>query len=135
MPRIHYHPYPQALGEYNYLKDTIILHEGLKKYRKIHYAILRHEKEHARIFSEHRNWGKRLILNVRLDYHNRITGATNVPIELLNELSPINFIGSIYPALYILAYLPIYLAEGFIYTIKMLLGYIRKNNLRKTVRT
>ena len=123
MPRIHYHPCPQALGEYNYLKDTIILHEGLKKYREIHDAILRHEREHARIFKEHRGWLKRLILNVRLDYHDRITGATKVPIELLNELSPINFTESVYQALYILAYLPIYIAEGFVYTIKIHLGY------------
>ena len=118
MPRIYYHPCPQALGEYNYLKDIIILHEGLKKYREIHDSILRHEREHARIFKEHRNWLERLILNVKLDYHDRITGATKVPIELLNELNPMYFMDCIYQTLYILAYLPIYLAEGIIYTIK-----------------
>ena len=126
MPRIHYHPCPQALGEYNYIKDTIILHEGLKKYREIHDSILRHEREHARIFKQHKSWLKRLILNVKLDYHDRITGATKVPLELLRELNPNNFMDCLYQSLYILAYLPIYLAEGFTYTIKMLLGNNRK---------
>ena len=71
MLRIYYHPCPQALGEYNYQADIIILHEGLKRYRNIHDAILRHEREHARIFKEHSSWVKRLLLNVRLDFEAR----------------------------------------------------------------
>jgi hypothetical protein len=53
MTRIHYHSCPQALGEYDYLTDTIVLHEGLKRYCETHDRILRHEREHARIFREH----------------------------------------------------------------------------------
>ena len=121
MPRIHYHPCPQALGEYDYLTDTIILHEGLKRYREIHDAILTHEREHARIFREHSSWLKRLALNVRLDYEARLTGATRVPIELLRELNPSTLKDDVYQALYIVAYIPILLAEGVYYTVKGLL--------------
>jgi len=118
MPKIYYHPCPQALGEYNYLADIIILHEGLKRYRDIHDAILKHEREHARIFREHRSWVKRLVLNVKLDYEARITGATKVPLELLRELNPSTLRDNTYQALYILAYLPILLIEGIYFTIK-----------------
>ena len=122
MPRIHYHPCPQALGEYNHLTDTIILHEGLKKYREIHDAILHHEREHARIFMEHSGWLKRLALNVKLDYEARLTGATRVPLELLRELTPSTLMDDVYQALYILAYIPILVAEGLYYGLKRLLG-------------
>jgi len=122
MPRIHYHPCPKALGEYNHLTDTIILHEGLKKYREIHDAILRHEREHARIFREHRGWLRRLALNVKLDYEARLTGATRVPLELLRELNPSTLRDDLYQALYILAYVPILVAEGIYYGVKRLLG-------------
>ncbi len=118
MPRIHYHPCPQALGEYNHLTDTIILHEGLKKYRELHDAILRHEQEHARIFREHSGWLKRLVLNVKLDYETRLTGATKVPRKLLRELDPSTLWDDVYTALYILAYIPILVAEGVYYTVK-----------------
>jgi len=118
MPRIHYHPCPQALGEYNHLTDTIILHAGLKKYRELHDAILRHEQEHARIFREHSGWLKRLALNVKLDYEARLTGATRVPHELLRELDPSTLWDDVYTALYILAYIPILVAEGVYYTVK-----------------
>jgi hypothetical protein len=37
---------PKALGEYNHVMDTIILHEGLKKYKRLHDAILHHEREY-----------------------------------------------------------------------------------------
>ena len=122
MPKIYYHPCPQALGEYNHLTDTIILHEGLKKYREIHDAILRHEREHARIFREHSGWLKRLALNVKLDYEARLTGATRVPLELLRELTPSTLKDDVYQALYILAYIPILVAEGLYYGLKRLLG-------------
>ena len=118
MPRIYYHPCPQALGEYNYHKDIIIIHEGLKKYHKLHDSILKHEKEHARIFKEHRSWLKRLVLNVKLDYSDRLHGTTKIPIEILEELNPSTVIDSAYQSLYILAYLPIYVVEGIFYTIK-----------------
>ncbi|MBN2335894.1 hypothetical protein JXL21_10075 [Candidatus Bathyarchaeota archaeon] len=118
MPRIHYHPCPQALGEYDYMTDTIILHEGLRRYREIHDAILSHEREHARIFREHSGWLKRLALNVRLDYEARISGATRVPIELLRELNPSTLKDDAYQMLYILAYIPILVAEGVYYTVK-----------------
>ncbi|TFH17282.1 hypothetical protein E4H04_05260 [Candidatus Bathyarchaeota archaeon] len=121
MPKIHYHPCPQALGEYNYLTDTIILHKGLKRYRKIHDSILSHEQEHARIFKEHNSWLKRLALNVKQDYEARITGATRVPIELLRELNPSTLKDSLYQTFYILAYIPILVIEGIYYTIKSLL--------------
>ena len=122
MPRIHYHPCPQALGEYNHVTDTIILHEGLRKYRELHDAILRHEREHARIFREHSGWLKRLTLNVKLDYEARLTGATRVPHELLRELDPSTLRDDVYTALYILAYIPILVAEGLYYGLKRLLG-------------
>ena len=118
MPRIYYHPCPQALGEYNYQADIIILHEGLKRYKGIHDAILRHEQEHARIFKEHGSWVKRLLLNVRLDYKARLTGVTKVPSELLKELNPSSLRDSLYQALYLLSYLPILLIEGVYFTIK-----------------
>lgn len=118
LPRIHYHPCPRALGEYNYKADIIILHEGLKKYKKIHDSILRHENEHARIFKENRGLLKRLALNVKLDYKTRISGATKVPLELLNELSPSSFKDDLYQTLYILAYIPILLIEGIYYTVR-----------------
>ena len=123
MPKVFYHPCPRALGEYNYQADIIILHEGLKRYRSIHDSILRHEREHARIFREHSSWVKRLVLNVKLDYEARITGATKVPLELLRELSPSTLKDSVYQALYILAYLPILLIEGVYFTLK---GLIKK---------
>jgi hypothetical protein len=121
LPRIHYHPCPRALGEYNHLTDTIILHEGLKRYRELHDAILRHEREHARIFREHSGWLRRLALNVRLDYAARITGETRVPSELLRELQPSTLRDDVYTALYLLAYIPILVAEGLYYTVKGLL--------------
>ena len=121
MPRIHYHPCPKALGEYNHLTDTIILHEGLKRYRELHDVILRHEREHARIFSEHSGMLRRLALNVKLDYTARITGATRVPRELLQELYPSTLRDDVYTALYLLAYVPILVAEGLYYTVKGLL--------------
>lgn len=121
MSKLHYHPCPQALGEYNYLTDTIILHKGLKRYRKIHDSILSHEREHARIFKEHNSWLKRLTLNVKLDYKARITGATRVPIELLRELNPSTLNDSLYQTFYILAYIPLLVIEGIYYTIKGLL--------------
>ena len=116
--RIHYHPCPRALGEYNYKADIIILHEGLKKYREIHDCILKHEREHARIFKENRGLLKRLVLNIKLDYKTRISGATKIPLELLNELSPLTLKDSVYQTMYILAYIPILLIEGIYYTIK-----------------
>jgi len=122
MPRIHYHPCPQALGEYNHLTDTIILHEGLKKYREFHDAILRHEQEHARIFREHSGWLKRLALNVKLDYETRLTGATRVPHELLRKLNPSTLKDDVYQTLYIFAYIPILVVEGLYYGLKRLLG-------------
>lgn len=122
MPRIHYHPCPQALGEYNHVTDTIILHEGLKKYRELHDAILRHEQEHARIFREHSGWLKRLALNVKLDYEARLTGATKVPRKLLRELNPSTLKDDVYQALYIFAYIPILVVEGLYYGLKRLLG-------------
>jgi hypothetical protein len=118
MPKIYYHPCPQALGEYNYLADVIILHEGLKRYREIHDSILRHERDHARIFKEHSSWLKRLVLNVKLDYEARITGATKVPLELLRELNPSTLRDNAYQTLYIIAYLPILLIEGVYFMIK-----------------
>lgn len=121
MTRIHYHPCPRALGEYNHHTDTIILHEGLKRYREIHDAILRHEREHARIFREHSGWLRRLALNVRLDYMARLTGATRVPRELLRELHPSTLKDDVYTVLYLLAYVPILVAEGVYYTVKSLL--------------
>ena len=123
MPKIHYHPCPQALGEYNYLTDTIILHKGLKKYKEIHDTILSHEQEHARIFKEHSNLLKRLALNVKLDYNTRISGATRVPLELLRELNPSTLKDNVYQTLYILAYIPILVIEGFFYIIKGLLNF------------
>ena len=122
MPRIHYHPCPRALGEYDYLTDTIILHEGLKKYRKIHDAILNHEHEHAKIFKEYSSWVKRLVMNVRLDYYTRISGATRVPVEILRELSPSTLKYDVYQALYIIAYIPLLIVEGIYYTVKDLLN-------------
>lgn len=122
MPRIHYHPCPQALGEYNHVTDTIILHEGLKKYRELHDAILRHEREHARIFREHSGWLKRLALNVKLDYETRLTGATKVPRKLLRELNPSTLKDDVYQTLYIFAYIPILVVEGLYYGLKRLLG-------------
>ena len=121
MTRIHYHPCPKALGEYDHHTDTIILHEGLKRYREIHDTILSHEREHARIFREHGGWLRRLALNVRLDYAARLTGATRVPSELLRELHPSTLRDDLYTALYILAYIPILVAEGAYYTVKGLL--------------
>jgi len=122
MPNIHYHPCPRALGEYDYPTDTIILHKGLKKYKVIHDAILSHEREHARIFKEHSGWLKRLILNVRLDYQTRISGSTKVPYELLRELTPSSFNYDIYQTLYIIAYIPLLIAEGIYYAAKGLLN-------------
>jgi hypothetical protein len=122
MPRIHYHPCPRALGEYDHLTDTIILHEGLKRYAEIHDAILRHERMHARIFREHSGWLERLALNIRLDYETRISGATRVPVEILRELSPSTLRDDLYTALYILAYIPILVAEGVYYGVKGLLA-------------
>lgn len=122
MTRIHYHPCPQALGEYDYATDTIILHEGLRRYRELHDSILRHEREHARIFLEHRGWLRRLVLNVRLDYGDRITGATRVPLKLLRELQPSSLGYDLFRALYLLAYLPLVVAEGFVFTVKSFLG-------------
>ena len=118
MPKIHYHPCPRALGEYDYPTDTIILHMGLKKYKALHDAILSHEREHARIFREHSGWLKRLVLNVRLDYHTRISGDTKVPYELLSELNPTSFNYDIYQVLYILAYIPLLITEGVYYAVK-----------------
>ena len=123
MSKIHYHPCPQALGEYNYHTDTIILHNGLKQYKKIHDTILSHEQEHARIFKEYCSWVMRLALNVKLDYKTRITGATRVPIELLRELSPSTLMENVYQTLYILAYIPILVIEGFYYIIKGFLSF------------
>jgi hypothetical protein len=113
LTRIHYHPCPQALGEYDYATDTIILHEGLKRYREL---------EHARIFLEHRGWPRRLVLNVRLDYGDRITGATRVSLKLLRELQPSSLGYDLFRALYLLAYLPLVVAEGFVFTVKSFLG-------------
>ena len=62
MLRIHYHLCPEALGEYNHLKDIIILYEGFKKYQDIRDSILKHEREHVYIFKEHGSWIKRLFL-------------------------------------------------------------------------
>lgn len=115
---MHYHPCPRALGEYNYKADIIILHEGLKKYNVIHDSILKNEREHARIFRENRGFLKRLILNVKLDYKTRISGATKVPLELLYELTPSTFKDNMYQTLYILAYIPILLIEGIYFTVK-----------------
>ena len=106
------------MGEYNHVTDTIILHEGLRKYREIHDAILRHEREHARIFREHSGWLRRLALNVKLDYEARLTGATRVPRELLRELHPSTLKDDMFTALYILAYIPLLVAEGLYYIIK-----------------
>ena len=122
MTRIHYHPCPKALGEYDHHTDTIILHEGLKRYRELHDAILSHEREHARIFREHSGWFERLALNVRLDYKTRISGATRVPIEILRELTPSTLRDDVYTVFYLLAYVPILIAEGLYYGIKGLLG-------------
>jgi hypothetical protein len=121
LPRIHYHPCPKALGEYNHLTDTIILHEGLKRYRELHDAILSHEREHARIFKEHSGMLRRLALNIWLDYKARLTGATHVPRGLLRELTPSTLRDDVYTALYLLAYVPIMVAEGVYYTVKGLL--------------
>ena len=121
MSKIHYHPCPRALGEYDYPTDTIILHEGLKRYRKIHDAILSHEKEHARIFKEHRSWLKRLMLNIKLDYNARISGITKVPFELLHELTPSSFNYDVYQAFYLIAYIPLLIAEGIYYSVKRML--------------
>ncbi len=118
MPRIHYHPCPKALGEYNHLTDTIILHEGLKRHGELHDAILRHEREHARIFREHPGLLMRLALNVKLDYMARLTGATRVPRELLRELHPSTLKDDVFTALYLLAYIPILVAEGVYYTVR-----------------
>ena len=122
MTRIHYHPCPKALGEYDHLSDTIILHEGLKRYRELHDAILRHEREHAHIFREHSGMLRRLALNIRLDYTARLTGATRVPRDLLRELSPSTLRDDVYTVLYLLAYIPILVAEGLYYGVKDLLG-------------
>lgn len=122
MTRIHYHPCPPALGEYDYFTDIIILHEGLRKYRELHDAILRHEREHARIFREHRGWMSRLVLNVMLDYRTRITGATRVPMRLLRELYPSSLGYDFFRALYLLAYVPIVVVEGVVFTVKRFLG-------------
>jgi hypothetical protein len=122
MTRIHYHPCPKALGEYDYLTDTIVLHEGLKRYREIHDRILRHEREHARIFREHGSWLKRLALNVKLDYEARLTGVTSVPNGLLRELDPSTLRDDIYTALYLLAYIPLVVAEGLVFAVKGFMG-------------
>jgi len=122
MTRIHYHPCPKALGEYDHLSDTIILHEGLKRYRELHDAILRHEREHAHIFREHSGMLRRLALNIRLDYTARLTGATRVPRDLLRELSPSTLRDDVYTVLYLLAYIPILVAEGLYYGVRDLLG-------------
>ena len=122
MTRIHYHPCPQALGEYNYLTDTIVLHKGHKRYREIHDRILLHEREHARIFREHSGWLKRLVLNVKLDYRTRITGATRIPLKLLRELYPSSLGYDLFRALYLLAYIPLVVAEGIVFTVKNFLG-------------
>lgn len=121
MTKIHYHPCPRALGEYDYPTDTIIIHMGLKKYKEIHDAILSHEREHAKIFKEHSGWLKRLILNVKLDYHTRISGVTKVPYELLRELTPSSFNYDIYQTLYIIAYIPLLITEGIYYAVKGIL--------------
>ena len=130
MPKIHYHPCPRALGEYDYLTDTIILHEGLKKYQKIHDAILNHERDHAHIFKKHSGWIKRLVLNVKLDYNARISRETRVPFEQLRELTPSSFNYDIYQALYIIAYIPLLIAEGIYYTLKGIFESNRSNNLK-----
>ena len=123
MPKIYYHPCPQALGEYNYHKDTIILNEGLK-YKKIHDSILRHEQDHAQIFKEHSGFLKRLALNLLLDYKTRITGTTSIPIDVLRELNPSTFKDNLYQTLYLLAYIPILIIEGFCCIIKDILSHL-----------
>jgi hypothetical protein len=122
LTRIHYHPRPKALGQYDHHTAIIILHEGLKRYRRIHDAILSHEREHARIFKENRGLLRRLALNIRLDYATRLTGATRVPREVLRELTPSQLWDDVYTALYLLAYVPILVAEGVYYGFKGLLG-------------
>ena len=49
---------------------------------------------------------------MKLDYEARLTGATRVPRELLRELGPSTLWGDVYTALYLLAYMPIFVAEG-----------------------
>ena len=122
MTRIHYHPCPYALGEYDYASDTIVLHEGLKRHREVHDRILRHEWEHAHIFREHSGWLRRLALNIKLDYRARVTGATRVPRRLLRELYPSSLGYDIFRALYLLAYVPILVAEGVFFAVKGFLG-------------
>ena len=122
MTRIHYHPCPYALGEYDYATDTIVLHEGLKRYREIHDRILRHEREHASIFREHSGWFRRLALNIKLDYRARMTGATRVPLGLLRELYPSSLGYDLFRALYLLAYVPLVVAESVVFAVKSFLG-------------
>ncbi len=121
LPRIHYHPCPKTLGEYDRQTNTIILHEGLKRHREIHDAILSHEREHARIFRENSSMLRRLLLNVRLDYAARLTGATCVPHGILRELQPSSLRDDVYTVLYLLAYIPILVVEGVYYSVKALL--------------
>ena len=121
MPRIHYHPCPKALGEYDHHTDTIILHEGLRRHPDLHDAILGHEQEHARVFKENRGMLRRLALNIRLDYSTRLSGVTRVPSELLRELQPSSLRDDVYTALYLLAYIPILVVEGVYYTVKGLI--------------
>jgi len=122
MTRIHYHPCSQALGEYDYVTDTIVIHQGLIRYREIHDRILRHEREHARIFHEHNGWLERLALNVRLDYRDRVTGATRVPLSLLRELYPSSIGYDLFRALYLLAYIPLVVEEGLVFAVKGFMG-------------
>ena len=122
MTRIHYHPCPKALGEYDHHTDTIILHEGLRRHPDLHDAILSHEQEHASIFKENRGMLRRLALNIRLDYSARLTGATHVPPEILRELQPSTMRDDVYTTLYLLAYIPILVVEGLYYGVMGLLG-------------
>jgi len=122
LTRIHHRPCPKAVDEYDHHTDTITLHESLKRHREVHDAILRHEREHARIFKENSGPLRRLALNIRLDYATRLTGATRVPREVLRELSPSMLWDDVYTALYLLAYIPILVAEGPYYGFKGLLG-------------
>jgi hypothetical protein len=122
MTRLHYHPCPHALGEYDYHTDTIILHEGLKHDREVHDRILSHEREHASIFLEHNSWIMRLALNVRLDYKARVTGSTKVPMGLMKKLYPSSLGYDVFRALYLLAYLPLIIFEGLMFTFRSLLG-------------
>jgi len=59
---------------------------------------------------------------VKLDYETRLTGATKVPRKLLREFNPSTLKDDLYQTLYILAYIPILVAEGLYYGLKRLLG-------------